>query len=197
MKKSRLAGENLKKKGGMKMKKGLILVVSLVMIIAVAGLSHAGMYTAEDIVEFNGGSGEFMEFGGGSQWWTHQLNFVIPNFTIYGAKLIFDLRDDNDSSEDEFVNIWTEGIGWESPAFLSGSPTGDVSSGNNWQYYNIDYPSLLDGYYDVGLESGGGDVNLISSRMVVEYAPVPEPATVSLLGLGLVGVAVYRRKLKK
>ncbi len=57
---------------------------------------------------------------------------------------------------------------------------------------NLEKESLLSGIEYFGLE-----FHLSPEGYVAESAPVPEPATLLLLGSGLLGLAVYRRKSKK
>jgi hypothetical protein len=61
---------------------------------------------------------------------------------------------------------------------------------------------LYDGIFQVKLGSAGGDFYIDKSVLAINYTPVsnnavPEPATIILFGLGLMGLAGVRRKFQK
>ena len=77
----------------------------------------------------------------------------------------------------------------------------------NW-YWNIDVSDYMllggDHTLDALLEAVKGDFDYHNAKLVVDYdspssdtAPVPEPATLFLLGAGLICVASFGKKLKK
>ena len=77
----------------------------------------------------------------------------------------------------------------------------------NW-YWNIDVSDYMllggDHTLDALLKAVKGDFEYHNAKLVVDYdspssgpAPVPEPATLFLLGAGLICVAAFGKKLKK
>ncbi|WP_205620051.1 PEP-CTERM sorting domain-containing protein [Fundidesulfovibrio putealis] len=73
--------------------------------------------------------------------------------------------------------------------FFAYSPAMDLTLYDNQGYY-------IDFFFNVAGNTGGGEELFISGR-VSTVSAVPEPATMLLMGLGLAGVAVARRRMRK
>lgn len=151
-----------------------------------AGTAQAGFIT--DTVEQK-------EFIG---WWdqhsyTHDLNddgFVLGS--ALSGTLEIKVKDDNKG--------WDELILWESILFTVEDfdfDTGGFSFGSGF-YNELEFEALaainLDGYLDVTVKSLSGDFWLGNSILSVNTADVPGPGVLGLMGIGLAGLGLSRRK---
>lgn len=137
------------------------------------------------------------------------------NDTISSFGLEISVYDDNvgyDTSELKWVwDGWNSGFQWVTVTNPDGSESGMVSFGLEAKQVNIGsglnaYTGNFfgtadlfhDGTLNVSVFSTRGDFYLASSSLVVNgdngSAPVPEPATMLLMGIGLAGLVGYNRK---
>lgn len=151
--------------------------------------NSTGTYAAEDYVSH--GYGAVNKLNGPFDYvtWNHLFTIDYDAYVINSATIELKFKDDKDKPylKKEYGFGYGEDGTWD---------LGEVDTGS--ETYNIGVSSLYDGIYKVTVGSAWGDFYLKESILTVNYEPVPEPATMLLMGLGLTGIIVaHRRKAKK
>ncbi len=184
------------------MRKSLILTALFIFVFA--GSSFGAPITLTNVTTFNSagvtssgdGTGSLVDYGRGSVnllngsgdyiKWTQAFTFnPSPDTKAIEGRLSLRLRDDSNSWLDgpEFAIGWTNTGSWS---------IGEVDT--RTYNYNV---ILQNGALTVTLASLGGDFYIDSSTLTVNYSaatPVPEPASMVLVGLGMLSVGFLARK---
>ncbi|MEA1934273.1 MAG: PEP-CTERM sorting domain-containing protein [Thermodesulfobacteriota bacterium] len=185
----------------MVMKKALLIGLSGMLLlfgtVSIAGatpitLIDTTIFTAtgtnpnEDLVDYGWGEVNKLDGIGDYVVWTHHYDFIPAVQTVLSGNLSVYLRDEDDGGfwdSCEFAFGWAEDGTWG---------LGEVDTGI--YSYDVTAKFLYDGEFTITLVSLWGDFYIDQSELEITYEPVPEPATMLLFGVGLVGLAGIHRK---
>jgi hypothetical protein len=204
------------------MKKLAIVLLGLAFIFGLTQVVAAAPITFTDTTEFTAtgttpggdlddyGWGEVNKLDGilnyvdgmgplGSDYvaWTHHFDFNPPALEVLSGSLSIQLYDDQVKEYKWFrwTGNYIDDKAWEFGGGIAEDGNYDLGEVDTGTYsFDVTASYLEDGAFSILLGSLGGDFYISQSDLTIEYNPVPEPATILLMGVGLLGLAGFSRK---
>lgn len=168
---------------------GWISTASALTLTDTTWFNTVGTDPSEDLVSYGWGTVNKLDGMGDYVSWNHNFTFDPPAGELLSASLTLWFCDDERDTWNPFT--YELGAGFAESGQWD---FGEINTGS--QTYDIDVAFLSDGVFGVTVASVFGDFYLGKSELTIDYnpAPVPEPGTMLLMGVGLAGLAGYSRK---
>jgi len=166
------------------MKKLVGFLCAVLLVLSVAGTASAAPF----VYDYSNDTDVSFQFG---DFKTLNINLngvdgITPGDAILSADLTIFLSEANSAHIDIWLDgykVWNDGRVYISPA--------EIFFANIQENFWDDHALLL------AIADLAGTFTVDKVEVTGEYAPVPEPATMLLLGSGLVGLAGLRRRFKR